>query len=223
MQDDLKGVWEHMRELGLCALQHAFYHAALYSMENPRWADLSVLQAAHAAELLVKARIAFEHPLLIFSKIPEPQADSPGVLDFDSLFASGLTVQWNELPGRLWATTGISLNKGQFLAFGRFRNAIQHFAPPLGQNASDQTLDFIFRVLDPFLYATWDLCAIDFHEDHEDQYVIGAVVRRELPFHMSKRFAECFEHWDVDWNGVSQEYREQLRGDVQRVLADTTK
>lgn len=66
----LKGIWEHIRDLGLGALAHAHRHAAYAAMENPRWPELSVLQAAHAAELLIKARIAQEHPLLIFEQLP---------------------------------------------------------------------------------------------------------------------------------------------------------
>src|SRR5690242_8785771 len=67
---ELKGIWEHIRDLGLGALAHANRHAAYAAMENPRWPDLSVLQAAHSAELLIKARIAQEHPLLIFEQLP---------------------------------------------------------------------------------------------------------------------------------------------------------
>src|SRR4029077_12809683 len=90
-------VWEHMRHLGLGALAHANRHAAYASYENPRWPELSVLQAAHAAELLIKARIAQEHPLLIFDQLP--RSGSIGVtLDFDALFREGRTLQWPELP-----------------------------------------------------------------------------------------------------------------------------
>ena len=43
-----------MRDLGLGALAHANRHAAYAAMENLRWPDLSVLQAAHG--LHVKRR-----------------------------------------------------------------------------------------------------------------------------------------------------------------------
>lgn len=69
MNPALKDVWKHMLDLGLGALAHANRHAAYYDMENARWPDLSVIQAAHAAELIIKARIAEEHPLLIFEQL----------------------------------------------------------------------------------------------------------------------------------------------------------
>ncbi len=65
MNDILKNVANNMLELGLGALTHANRHAAYQDPVNDKWGELSVLQAAHAAEILIKARIAQEHPLLI--------------------------------------------------------------------------------------------------------------------------------------------------------------
>lgn len=62
-----ENVHEHMRGLGLGALAHANWHANRKSLENKYWSELSVLQASHAGELLIKARIAQEHPLLILT------------------------------------------------------------------------------------------------------------------------------------------------------------
>src|SRR5207237_5120886 len=99
----LKGIWEHIRDLGLGALAHANRHAAYAAMENPRWPDLSVLQAAHSAELLIKARIAQEHALLIFEQLPRSTQASGAMLDLGDLFRQGRTLQWPDLPERLWA------------------------------------------------------------------------------------------------------------------------
>ena len=71
MNNELRNVAENMRELGLGALTHANRHAAYQDIVNDKWAELSVLQAAHAAEILIKAKIAEEHPLLIFEKFPK--------------------------------------------------------------------------------------------------------------------------------------------------------
>ena len=51
---------------------------------NDHWPELSVLQAAHAAEFLVKARIAEEHPLLVFERLPAFQKNK-GALDLSLL------------------------------------------------------------------------------------------------------------------------------------------
>jgi hypothetical protein len=61
MNPELEKVHRHMRELGLAALAHANYHATFMSFENDKWFELSAIQAAHAAEILIKARIAEGH------------------------------------------------------------------------------------------------------------------------------------------------------------------
>ena len=76
MNNELRNVAENMRELGLGALTHANRHAAYQDIVNDKWAELSVLQAAHAAEILIKAKIAEEHPLLIFEKFPKITDDN---------------------------------------------------------------------------------------------------------------------------------------------------
>jgi hypothetical protein len=98
MNPALKGIWENMRNLGLGALAHANRHAAYDSWENDRWPYLAVLQAAHAAELLLEARIAQEHPLLIFDQLPKASGAAGEMLDLDDLLKQGRTVQWTDLP-----------------------------------------------------------------------------------------------------------------------------
>lgn len=56
-----------------------------------------------------------------------------------------------------------------FRDFGRLRNAIQHFACP-AEDPSARTLEFMFKVLDPFLIENWGLYAIDFNEEYGDHY-----------------------------------------------------
>ncbi len=65
-ESESEGHLENIRDLGLGALAHANRLAAYAATENSRAPDLSVLQAAHAAELFIKARIAQERPLLVF-------------------------------------------------------------------------------------------------------------------------------------------------------------
>ncbi|MGA2351964.1 MAG: hypothetical protein ABSF70_16125 [Terracidiphilus sp.] len=217
----LKGIWEHICNLGLGALAHANRHAAYAAMENPRWPELSVLQAAHAAELLVKARIAQEHPLLIFEQLPRLTQASTSMLELEDLFKLGKTVQWSELPDRLWASTGISLaNKEAFDKFGKLRNGIQHFAPAPDGKAGEETLRFIFGVIDPFINQCWELFAVDYDEDYEPYvYFVGALVSREIPFLVSPAAAAKFDNWDVDWSQVNGEYRDLI---LRRVEAAKT-
>ncbi len=207
----LRGTWENIRELGLAALAHANRHAAYMSWENSRWSDLSVLRAAHAAELIIKARIAQEHPLLIFDQLPRSTQAEGSIMELTDLFRSGRTIQWNELPDRLWASTGLHIpQRAQFDSFGRLRNGIQHFGPSDGDPAQ-ATLEFIFSVVDPFINQCWGLHAIDFDEDHVPYiYLVGTLVRRKILFLVSPAAAETFEEWDVDWDEVEQSYGKEI-------------
>lgn len=218
MHPDLKGVWEHMVEQAKGALAHANRHSCYSDPETPWWEVQAVLQAAHAGELFLKARIAQEHPLLIFDQIPKPQAGGTDLLDVGDLFERGKTVQWSELPARLWATTGIRLaNQDVFVAFGKLRNTIQHFAVPGGRDLSGETIDFVFKVLDPFINECWGLCAIDYDEDSSPyEYLTDALVSRELLFCVSPEAASAVCMWSVDWDGMPPAYREEL---VRRVDA----
>ena len=218
MNPALKGIWEHMRSLGLGALAHANRHAAYMAIDNQRWPELSVLQAAHAAELLIKARIAQEHPLLIFEHVPRPSQASAAHLDLEDLFKQGRTFQWSDLPDRLWAATGLSIpNKDRFVSFGKLRNGIQHFAPTPDGDPSEETLRFVFEVIDPFINDCWGLFAIDYDEDDEPYvYFVMALVNREIPFLISPEAAAEFQHWDVDWSKVSPAYKNEMHARVQR-------
>lgn len=111
MNEQLKFISKHMLDLGIGigALAHANWHSNYISLDNDRWAELSVLQAAHAAEILIKAKIAEEDPLLIFEKLPQSHSMDSDSLEFCHLFEKGRTVQYWDLPDRLWATTGMCI------------------------------------------------------------------------------------------------------------------
>ncbi len=210
-----------MRDLGLGALAHANRHAAYAAIENPRWPELSVLQAAHAAELLIKSRIAEEHPLLIFEHLPRSTQALGTHLDLEDLFRQGRTIQWSDLHERLWAATGLSIpNKERFDRFGKLRNGIQHFAPPPGVDAGEETLRFVFEVVDPFINQCWELFAVDCDEDYEPYvYFVHALVSREITFLVSPESAAEFDNWDVDWSKVSPTYKTEMQARVQKSLA----
>lgn len=95
-RSELDAICKDMRELGLGALMQANYHAGYTTDVNDKWAELSVIQAAHSAELLVKARIAQEHPFLIFSNLPS--VSNQDTLSIDKLAEDGRTIEWSDLP-----------------------------------------------------------------------------------------------------------------------------
>jgi hypothetical protein len=211
MEKTLKSVHNHMRSLGLGALSHANSHANYISPDNQHWAELSVIQAAHAAEILIKARIAEEHPLLIFEQLPKPDPNSATLLGLEQLVENGRTYQYKDLPHRLWATTGVHVpNLELYQSFGRLRNAIQHFTSP-EWNVSGDAVEFIYGVIDPFIHQCWGLCAIDFNEDHEPYvYLIANLVRKGVRFNVSSGAACDLEHADLDWPPGNAEYKEDM-------------
>lgn len=211
-----------MRNLGLGALAHANRHAAYAAVENSSWPELSVLQAGHSAELLIKARIAQEHPLLIFEQLPRlKRIPADNKLDFETLFHSGRTVQWSDLPDRLWAVTGQAIpNRQRFDDFGKLRNGIQHFGPNPAYNTGKEVLRFVFDVLDPFIHECWGMFAIDYDEDYEPYiYLVSPLVSLEIEFLVSREAAECFKDWNVNWEECREEYRKRMHQQVQAALS----
>ncbi|MEP0873679.1 hypothetical protein NDA01_28500 [Trichocoleus desertorum AS-A10] len=117
----MRDVPKSMRRTGMLLFRDAF-------MEAVQGQNLMcVVHAAHAAEILLKARIAQEHPLLIFSKLPKPRLKDNSALTLMDLLEDGYTISYGELPDRLWATTGIkmALGEGQSRSFRRYRKKIE--------------------------------------------------------------------------------------------------
>lgn len=209
-----------MLDLGIGALAHANWHSNYTSWENSSWPELSVLQAAHAAEILIKARIAEEHPLLIFEKLPHSTQVETDILEIRHLFEGGRTVRYFDLPERLWATTGIRLpNVVTYQEFGKLRNTIQHFATPEDYDCSQKTIKFIFEVIDPFINECWRLFAIDYNEDTEPyKYFVEGLIGRGIHFLVSPDVVAHLEDMELDWPKENQEYREEMERRFATVL-----
>lgn len=172
MHPDCEGMSAHMRELGLGILAQAQKNAFYWDYDDILGRGVfSILQAAHASEILMKAAIAQEHPLLIFTQLPKSGSVDDGLLNISDLHRSGRTLQYFDLPERLWATTGYKLQCLEvFQQFGKLRNTIQHFDSPQNIDFSGQTAKFIYKVIDPLIGYFWNLyaveyCAVDSHED----------------------------------------------------------
>ena len=171
MHPACKDMSAHMKNLGLGILAQAQKNAFYWDYSDHLDRGVfAVLQAAHASEILMKAAIAQEHPLLIFSQIPKSSSTDGNLLDIKDLLQSGKTIQYSELPERVWATTGYKVKDLQtFREFGKLRNTIQHLALPKA-DFGIRTAEFIYKVIDPLIGKFWNLnaveyCDVDSHED----------------------------------------------------------
>jgi len=179
---DTRDVAKHMKEFGLSLLGRSIKDVTFSEMLNPYVHAMAVVTCAQAAEIIIKARIVEEHPLLIFTKLPRP--DPSSLLDVGSLMAEGRTLTYDELPDALWATTGYRVaNRSQFDEFGKLRNVIMHFAVP-NTELDDAVLRFAFVVIEPLIYDFWKADIIESYEDfgEEEEYILERLSKLGIPF-----------------------------------------
>ncbi|HIF5875090.1 TPA: hypothetical protein ACX3FO_004437 [Vibrio parahaemolyticus] len=165
MNPELKNISDHIHYMGIGVLSQAQRNSMYTSYGYDSLLDegvYGVLQAAHAAELIIKAAIAEQHPLLIFSSLPKSRKGDDSFLSLSDLFESGKTIQYSELPEKLWAATGYKIEDiGLFNSFGKLRNCIQHFATP-DIDLRTETSRFIYLVIDPILEHFWGEYAVEY-------------------------------------------------------------
>lgn len=195
MHPELENISEHMKEIGLGLLSQAQANAFFWHPKNRLDEGIfAIIQTAHAAEILIKACIAEHHPLLIFTKLPKSVNVEENLLDFDSLFESGRSLDYKELPDRLWAITGYKIEEIEvYRSLGKLRNGIQHFAVP-EINLSQACSEFIYKVIDPILEHFWGLYAVEYCDDEELEInLIPALVKRGIDFRYPERWEEYVE------------------------------
>lgn len=167
MHPETTKVAEHMRGFALTVLGRAAYDVTFSEMTRPFAHAMAVTLAAHGAEIAVKARIAEQHPLLIFAQLPKANS-TDSQLTIKELLTAGRTLMFSELPERLWATTGYRMQSAdRFQEFGALRNQIMHFAVP-SQDFSATTLRFLFEVVEPMVNDFWKESIIPYAEEYDE-------------------------------------------------------
>jgi len=153
----LKGISKRMKKTGLSLLYTAQFHAFFPNSDKSALENgvIAVIQTAHAAEYIIKACIAEKDPHLLFSQFPQSN-------DFDTLFESGKTLKYYELPKKLRAITGYNIKElSLYKLFGKLRNGIQHFDVPK-EDLSPRAIEYIYKVIDPILEHFWGLYAVEY-------------------------------------------------------------
>lgn len=228
-QASMKDIPRNMRRTGMLLFRDAFMEA----LQGEK--HICVVHAAHAAEILLKARIAQEHPLLIFSKLPK--ADSKkSTLTLIDLLESGRTLSYEELPDQLWATTGVKIERvQQYRDFGRLRNQIVHFSMANAKEALDVlTIRYSLEVLNPLIESFWGRSVIDFitkdPHDYYSSFVSSGlfedairkvfVIDERLRKLLGNASKEAWERMNVPYEEYYEEYEEIERLDRAKTAED---
>jgi hypothetical protein len=176
---DSRKVAQHMREFGLTILGRAAYDVTFSEMSRPFAHAISVCHAAHGAEIAIKARIAQEHPLLLFTALPK-SSKAEDQLTVTELFVYGRTIQFQDLPEHLWATTGIRMGRVEhYQQFGKLRNTITHFAVP-DLDFAGETLKFLFQVMEPLVRRFWDKSILPYAGEWDEVTVSDGYLEEQL-------------------------------------------
>ena len=93
-------------DMALAALSQANTHAVFSDPGFEYRENMSVLNAALTGELVIKAVIAKQHPLLIFRDLFEIERADDSELSLENLISRGRTYNFEQLPKLLWVTTG---------------------------------------------------------------------------------------------------------------------
>lgn len=213
MNEALRDIPERILGLAKAALAQANMHAVYMDPGSEHWPEISILNAAHAGELFLKAIIAYEHPLLIFKDLVSLDDSSSSELSLQTLLRKGRTHEFEKLPQVLWATTGIRVpNMDCFERLRRARNSIQHFCVPDIDDLSSLSLEFIYTIIDPLIFEYFDLCAIEYHEDHSVSYdyVVSNLIQRQLKFSIPDDFVVTEINISEMIEGASAKYIDWL-------------
>lgn len=214
MHQALKDIPERIVRVARGALCQAVHHAVFSDPDVEYWEQISVLNAAHAGELFIKAAIAQEHPLLIFRDLLPLDDMSSVELDINKLIENGRTYDFKDLPRLLWVTTGQRLpDITSFNKIMKTRNSIQHFCAPDQGDMRGIALDFIFKNIDPIIHSSFGLYAIKHHEDHNIgyDYVVDCIIARELHFSIPEDFSISEFDLPEALKIVSPKYRKTLK------------
>lgn len=161
----------HMKDFGLHMLAKGLVNATFSEILNPYSHAMAIVHIGHGTELLIKARIAEEHPLLIFSTIPKSTTSIDTKLGILDLLDKGQSIMYSELPERLWATTGYKIkNINLFNDFGKVRNQIVHLAVP-SVDLSDLALKFGYGLIETMVNDWWDETLLEYAINYDDAYL----------------------------------------------------
>jgi hypothetical protein len=165
-----QSIANQMIDFGLHMVAKGVINATFSEYGSPYSHAMGLVHVANGFEILIKAKIVEEHPLLVFNKIPKETNIVDGNIKFEDLLEHGQTIMYSELPDRLWATTGYKIEPIKlYNDFGKIRNQIIHFAVP-EISLSDLTFDFTFQIIEKAVNEWWDTTILEYAIEYDDAY-----------------------------------------------------
>jgi hypothetical protein len=212
MHNGLKDIPDRILNVAIGALTQANQHAVFGGPGTEHWPQMSVLNAALAGELFLKAVITKEHPLLIFRDLFQLDEPTNHDLEIEHIIEKGKTYGFEQLPKLLWVSTGERLpDINSFEKLRKARNAIQHFCLPSNEpELQSLALDFLYKNIDPLIHKHFGLCAIEYHEDEFYDYVVASLIKQELFFSIPDEFTITEIDLDKELAASSTQYRDEL-------------
>jgi hypothetical protein len=214
MHEGLKNIPARILDVAIGALTQANQHAVYYDPGMDHWTDMSVMNAAMAGELFLKAIIAKEHPLLIFRDLFQLDDPINDDLKIEHIIEKGKTYSFEQLPKLLWVSTGERIpDIDSFEKMRKARNAIQHFCSPAKTiDLRHLSLEFLYNNIDPLIHRHFGICAVEYHEDRDIgyDYVVECLIRHELFFTIPDDFETPEVDLDEALSECSSKYRKAL-------------
>lgn len=167
---DKQKMANQMKDFGLSMVAKGIVNATFSEQGSPYSHAMGLVHVTNGFEILIKAKIVEEHPLLVFNKIPKETHITDGVLKFEDLLEHGQTIMYSELPERLWAATGYKIEPIKlYNDFGKIRNQIIHFAVPKIK-LDDITLLFTFKIIEKAINEWWDVTILEYAEEYDEDF-----------------------------------------------------
>ncbi|WP_370191503.1 hypothetical protein [Qipengyuania sp.] len=198
MHPDLAAIPDRILSTALGALRQANTQAVFADPGMEHRDYLCISSSAFAGELIIKAVIAKEHPLLIFRDLFHLEKHIREDYEFTEILLNAKTYQFDKLPELLWVTTGERIpDLDLFHRVRRARNSVQHFSAPDAGSFRRLSLEFLYKIVDPLLHRHFGLFAVDYHEDYSIgyDYVVNCLIAYELEFSVPKPL--CITEFDV--------------------------
>lgn len=192
------------------ALSQANTHFTYFDPGSEHWHFISIVNAAHSAELFIKAAIAMVAPKKIFTN-PNKVINSVGEFDLslldvnkpNTVIASKLPTIYSE------CYPDADFDEQLFKDLLNLRNSVLHLYVDVERDWSDIVARFIFGIIDPLIKRHFNLYAVEYIEDRSVgyDYLVSGLIQRKIRF----SFPHDFTITEIDENELLEDSSKSYR------------